>query len=270
MSERVAVLLSVIVLCAPSCIGTETDNPVAGFEPTACKSEGGSALRLPGVMRTSEALTLDSRDYDGLYCFAWEARASGRMHISVFNMIAGCHIDWELGPSRIDANGLRLRVRNDECAVAGCGSCAYDLSFDVEGVDATAPLPLSLTQLDCDDEPTRRCHDADLADRRAQRRRAVPRRQLGELGSSAVGSHFRPAPLLTGRLTAAPTRARVAATAWSATRVRTCPTTCARTHASPTPTARYRSKPASPAGAACARRFERNATLQTWSTGSQL
>ena len=98
-------------------------------------------------MRTSAALTLDSVDYDGLHCFAWETRASGRMHLSVFNMTAGCHISWELGASRIDANGLRLRVRNDECAVAGCGSCAYDLSFDVEGVDATAPLPLSLSQL---------------------------------------------------------------------------------------------------------------------------
>ena len=47
MSERIGLLLSVLVFCAPSCIGTETDNPVAGFEPTACKNKGGSALRLP-------------------------------------------------------------------------------------------------------------------------------------------------------------------------------------------------------------------------------
>ena len=126
MSERIGLLLSVLVFCTPSCIGTETDNPVAGFEPSACKSKGGSGLRLPAVMSTSEALTLDSSDYDGLYCFAWETR--GRPDASL-----GLQHDWrpgsrlELDPSRIDVNGLRLRVRNDECAVAGCGSCTYYL-----------------------------------------------------------------------------------------------------------------------------------------------
>jgi hypothetical protein len=200
MSERIGLLLSVLVFCTPSCIGTETDNPVAGFEPTACKREGGSGLRLPGVMSTSEALTLDSRDYDGLYCFAWEARASGRMHLSVFNMTGGCHIDWELGPSRIDANGLRLRVRNDECAVAACGTCAYDLSFEVEDVDATAPLPLSLTQLDCDDEPTRDATTLTLPiDERSE---GVLCREgsLTSLDIACGGPHFPPCAAGSGSL----------------------------------------------------------------------
>jgi hypothetical protein len=154
MSERLAALFGVLVFCGPSCTGTETDNPVADFDRSACKS-GGSALRLPGVMATRAALTVDSADYEGLYCFAWKASDDGRMRLDVFNMVGGCHIDWELADARYDAKGLRLRVQNDECAVAGCGSCAYDLSFDLTGIDRDAPLPMSLSQLNCDDELTR-------------------------------------------------------------------------------------------------------------------
>lgn len=154
MTERLGALLCVLLLCNPSCTGTETDNPVIDFERSACKSEG-SALRLPGVMAARAPLTLDAADYEGLYCFAWESGTNGRLRIDVFNMVGGCHIDWELADARFDEKGLRLRVQNDECAIAGCGSCAYDLSFDMEGIDRDAPLPLALQQLDCDGEPTR-------------------------------------------------------------------------------------------------------------------
>ena len=155
MTERFGALLCLLLLCGPSCTGTETDNPVIDFERSGCNGDGGSALRLPGVMATRAALAVGSSDYAGLYCFAWEANGEGRLRVDVFNMVGGCHIDWELAESRLDGGGLTLRVRNGECAVAGCGSCIYDLSFEVQGIDASAPLPLSLEQLDCDEEPSR-------------------------------------------------------------------------------------------------------------------
>jgi hypothetical protein len=140
---------------APSCTGTETDNPVVDFARTGCKNRADGAGTLESVGRAASALTLDRADYNGLYCFAWDAREDDRLRIDVLNAVGSCHVDWALGASRLDSGGLALAVQNNECAIAACGSCAYDFEFDVGGVDRTAPLRLEFSQLDCEGKPAR-------------------------------------------------------------------------------------------------------------------
>lgn len=134
--------------------GTETDNPVIGFDASECKSDrSATALTLSGSARVAAAPAFGAGDeYTGLNCFAWEPRGADGLRVQVFNMIGGCHVVWERGPARWNGETLELTVRPDNCAVAGCGSCAYDLVFELDGVDRSAPLPLALYQDYCTGE----------------------------------------------------------------------------------------------------------------------
>lgn len=134
--------------------GTETDNPLVVFEGSECKS--GQGLTLPSaVMRTAAALTLEPELYDALHCFAWERLGSGAVQVDVLNYSAGCHVAWEPGEVVLEDDRLTLTVRNAACAVAGCGSCIYDFTFEVSDVDEARPLQLTFQ------EDT--CHDIELA-----------------------------------------------------------------------------------------------------------
>src|SRR5262245_10415865 len=149
-------VLGLLALVGPSCSGTETDNPVVEFEASDCKKGvSQNALIIRSAGRPADGLELQRVSDAGLYCFAWAALQSGLLRIDVINMPGSCGVEWAPGPTEHDAGGLVLSVQNNHCAVAGCGNCAYDLSFRVAGIAFNDPLPLELRQLDCEGKPIR-------------------------------------------------------------------------------------------------------------------
>jgi hypothetical protein len=140
-----------LVLLLPMCAhdGTETDNPVIDFEATRCKGRS-TGLSLPAVARTASAQALDPSAYEGLYCYGWEVLDGGVLALDVINRSAGCYVQWQPGPSRVDGSRIDLGVANGSCAIAGCGSCEYDFSFEVEGTDHGRPAELQLHAYDCE------------------------------------------------------------------------------------------------------------------------
>jgi hypothetical protein len=128
--------------------GTETDNPLVEFDASACKK--GEALTLPSdVMRSAPGLELDPDQYEGLHCFAWEVTASGSLQIDILNHASGCGVEWVAGGVAIESDELSITARNAICAVAGCGSCIYDLTFEVAGVDTDRSVELTFNEDDC-------------------------------------------------------------------------------------------------------------------------
>jgi hypothetical protein len=101
------------------------------------------------VARTRAALEADPHEYDGLYCYAWD-RGADEVTIDVVNYVAGCTIFWTLGESRVDGDRISLGIHDPYCGTAGCGSCVYDFSFIVEGVDLDAPARIRVRETSCE------------------------------------------------------------------------------------------------------------------------
>jgi hypothetical protein len=154
-------------LCACTAAGTETDNPLANFQGTECKSgETTSALTLASTSSLAQPATGDSApdpfvagpEYDGLFCVAWDASDAGDLRIDLYNYPGGCHVDW-IGHARASDEGLNLELEVAGCRIAGCGGCIYDLSFELRRIDVAAPLPLAVAERSCSESP-----DAEIAE----------------------------------------------------------------------------------------------------------
>jgi hypothetical protein len=139
-------LLCSLSMCTSE--GTETDNPVFDFDATECKNGHSTALSLP-VTRTRAALSVDPSAYEGLYCYAWENGVDDVLTIDVINYGGGCSVTWNLGKSRVTDDRIDLGVQNAYCEIAACGSCTYDLAFEVGGVDTTVPADVQLREVGC-------------------------------------------------------------------------------------------------------------------------
>jgi len=135
-------------MCTTS--GTETDNPLVDFDASECK-EGEALTRPSTIMRTAAALALEPDRYEGLYCVAWELAERGALKVDILNFSSGCHIAWEPGEISLTGDQLTLTARVGRCAVAGCGSCIYDLTFEVSAVDASRPLDMIFQEDNCHD-----------------------------------------------------------------------------------------------------------------------
>lgn len=147
--ERAALALLALTASMCTSAGTETDNPVIDFEATRCKGRS-TSLSLPAVARTASAQSVDPSAYEGLYCYGWEVLDGGVLALDVINHSAGCYVQWQPGPSRVDGTSIDLGVANGSCAIAACGSCAYDFSFEVEGIDESQAAELQLHAYDCE------------------------------------------------------------------------------------------------------------------------
>jgi hypothetical protein len=137
------------------CAGTETDDPSIDFRSSACKSKEltGAALSV------DEATTADPRGqlgggeaYDGLNCFAWTAARDGRLRVDIYNFTGSCGEGLD-GRAVLDDSTLALFASPKGCAVASCGSCQYDLSFELGGVRVDQPLPVTLQFEYCGNTP---------------------------------------------------------------------------------------------------------------------
>lgn len=126
-------LLASLVTCAVACVGTNTGNPLTS-DISGCKSESDFA---------SKALTGTER-YDGLSCMHWE-RTEDSLHLEALNFRGGCSITWQ-GTFEPISSGPSVLLTNPSCAVAACGSCLYDATFDIDlretSIADDASLPL--------------------------------------------------------------------------------------------------------------------------------
>lgn len=159
-------LLALALPCVLACTGestgtgTETDNPsLRMFEGSACKKDG-----VEDAEEGLRAAALTASDYDGLHCFAWEPAGDDVLRIDVLNATGGClvEIEWK-GSARVGEGRLALTVTADpQCNVAGCGSCLYDYTYEVAGVDTSAPLAVTFTMRQCDAELEPRVTELEL------------------------------------------------------------------------------------------------------------
>jgi hypothetical protein len=157
IASRLRFFLSLLTLggaiacAAPSCTGTETDNPVIHFEHSGCNLHMAEAALIGEHAPWSADAPRPISDYAGLFCFAWTAHDGGRLDVHVYNMDGGCSIDWE-GRAQREGDRLQLIVAPAGCASAGClRYCEYDLAFELDGVDASRPLALELHRQSCDE-----------------------------------------------------------------------------------------------------------------------
>jgi hypothetical protein len=138
-------------LLAYSCSGTETQNPVnplLNFKDSGCKKENAAASNSSSSGIATAAQALVSTDYSaetaGMKCFAWEVVDDHRLKIDLMNFEGSCGAEWT-GQAAIASDGsLQLSLVNPECRIALCGTCMYDWSFEVEGVDTSKDVAVSL------------------------------------------------------------------------------------------------------------------------------
>jgi len=136
-------VLAVTLLCA-GC-GSGLDSSLVAFEDSRCKSGHGEEDAAQARPRNAYA------EYDGLQCFVWERLENDVLAITLTNFHAGCAVTWG-GDAVLDGDTVELRLTNLICAVAGCGWCIYDWSFEVSDVPEVDELPVRVARRGCPDE----------------------------------------------------------------------------------------------------------------------
>lgn len=135
MNRRIAhsMCFATLATWALACVGTNTGNPLTS-DISGCKSEADFE---------SKALTGTER-YDGLSCMYWE-RTEQSLHLQALNFRGGCSITWQ-GAFESISSGPSVLLTNPSCAVAACGSCLYDATFDIDlreiSIADNASIPL--------------------------------------------------------------------------------------------------------------------------------
>lgn len=128
MYERTIICIGTLAWLS-ACVGTDTGNPVVDTRISECKSGGSHS---DAVL---QALTLPnaSASYDGFECYRWE-RNEERVRFDVYNFNGGCAIMWTSTAAQSDASHLDFTLHVPRCTFAGCGSCLYDATFEVDTV----------------------------------------------------------------------------------------------------------------------------------------
>jgi hypothetical protein len=118
-------------------------NPAEVVKFSGCKS-GHSAL-------TAQALTsAEASSLQGLQCLRWE-RQGARVRFEGFNISAGCSVAWQGEAVRSKDGKLDFVMSDPDCANLRCGSCLYDLSFeiDTDSTELQADASVGLTLHQC-------------------------------------------------------------------------------------------------------------------------
>jgi hypothetical protein len=116
------------------------------FESSECKSHAAAPTAESG--KKSEDLVLASA-YDGLQCVEWEKKDERTLIVRLLNVDSVCGAVWE-GDVHVDSDGAATLVANNpSCKVARCGSCLYDLSYELSGVNDVRELPVKIGVNSC-------------------------------------------------------------------------------------------------------------------------
>jgi hypothetical protein len=126
-------------LLVVSCSDPVGESTTFAFSGSGCKSK-----------MTGQALTsgpIASADYDGLECVAWEIGqdANQRAVFHLYNVEGGCGVDYA-GRAIVEAGGkaVTLSLTNPKGAIAGCGWCVYDFTFQVQGPASNSDLTVAI------------------------------------------------------------------------------------------------------------------------------
>jgi hypothetical protein len=142
------------LLSLAACTGTDTGNPpVIDFRNSACHDQSYSTNKDVILQSLEEGTLVPDPRFKGLTCFVSELRADS-LHLLVSNYMAACGSEggWTPRVAERSDGGLDLILEDADCAVAKCGWCLYDLSFDLPREYATA-RSLHLYQQGCDGDP---------------------------------------------------------------------------------------------------------------------
>jgi hypothetical protein len=142
-----------------SCSATETNSgsaassPLKSFSDSGCKKEKQNSGSGSGATAAQAIVSVDyGAETAGLQCFAWETVGSDRLKIDLYNFDSVCGAKWQ-GRAEIGSTGaLQLSLVNPGCNISKCGSCIYDWSFEVEGVDTSRPVPINVAIDTCPGE----------------------------------------------------------------------------------------------------------------------
>jgi hypothetical protein len=156
--KYLASILTLTCLTSLACNGTETQNPavnpggpLVSFGNSGCKKEVlANASRSTQAIVSGDAGVISYGDeVAGLKCFAWQVTGTDRVKVSMINFEDACGAQWQ-GNAAIESTGkLDLSLVNPQCLIALCGSCIYDWSFEVKGVDISQNLPVTATVDTC-------------------------------------------------------------------------------------------------------------------------
>ena len=166
----IAVFMAVTALAACGSTNETADAGAAGtalvkFNDSGCK-KGETAALTAGLAASKHALlTTDGAQYEGLTCVSWDATGN-TLKVDCLNFGGGCGVPWQGQAQVTDGNALNLFARHDyeliggllECSGAACGSCIYDWSYEVKGIDTSKDSPLTLQS----GPPCDRAHDYSM------------------------------------------------------------------------------------------------------------
>lgn len=154
MTSRQTLLFSSLLL---SCSGTDTGNPpVIDLQTSGCRERYGASKTADLALQSLAPEVTRDPLYDGLTCFVW-SRADDRLTISLTNYETGCFADrgWSPRAELAKDGALELVLADDECSVAACGWCVYDLSFTIEDAELLRDREVRLYERGCDSSPAR-------------------------------------------------------------------------------------------------------------------
>lgn len=149
------------------CSGTETDNPaidpLVPFEGSECKKyledEGAVPVQTDGsapVAQSRAALALAGDR--GLMCWDWSFDDGGNLTVRILNLLEGCGYEWNGGRARVKGNDVFLEAINHGCFASACGSCTYDVRFEVRDAPRSGDVALHLS---ITDEAAKNCKPGD-------------------------------------------------------------------------------------------------------------
>ncbi len=133
------------------------DSTLTDFQSQS--SENGGCM---GAYALQAATALDEQ-YPGLTCIRWNVGDDGSLALDLLNFGASC-IDWE-GRAELrkpDALTLRLLEKGEDCNIPMCGSCLFDWSFQVQGIDSGHDLTLHVVVNSCPEQSDGHTYAASL------------------------------------------------------------------------------------------------------------
>lgn len=153
MTLRLGVLLSLVVGACTTTDGGKRPVVLDDFDTGGCKSSeqlAASAL----TQKDGAGTTGYDAAHDGLQCFVWKRLSEEKLSIEITNHADGCgaEMSWEPRAELDEQGGLDLLLENKQCTFAACGSCIYDLTFEVKVPRDTKQLRTRLLGDDCDGE----------------------------------------------------------------------------------------------------------------------
>jgi len=147
----VTILLGALTYSCSSTHGTETQNPgipLRSFKDSGCKKDNAKFNSSDGGISTATQ-ALVATDYGtetrGLKCVAWEAIGDEQLKIDFYNFDGSCGAKWSGDASVADDGSLELGLANPGCAIASCGTCMYDWSFELGGVNVLKDVTVALS-----------------------------------------------------------------------------------------------------------------------------